>query len=76
MLARAAALNGVEALAERLQVSARVLRHYLSGYELIPEHLFLKAVDVIIEHLPNDAADAGTNAAAERPGKQKPEADR
>src|ERR1051325_338096 len=40
VLARAAALVGIDALARRLQISARVLRHYLTGFELIPEHLF------------------------------------
>ena len=76
VLARAAALEGVEALAARLQVSERVLRHYLSGFELIREHLFLKAVDVIVAHLPKGAEEIHPNAGGARPGKQKPKADR
>jgi len=76
VLARAAALVGIDALAGRLQISARVLRHYLTGFELIPEHLFLKAVDVIVEHLPNDVPGPEANAAGERPSKQKPKAGR
>lgn len=52
VLAHAAALVGIEALAERFRISERVLRHYLTGYELIPDPLFLQAVDVIIERLP------------------------
>jgi hypothetical protein len=52
VLAHAAAQVGVAALAERLQISERVLHHYLTGHELIPDELFLRAVDVIIEQLP------------------------
>lgn len=52
VLAHAAAQVGVAALAERLQISERLLHHYLTGHELIPDELFLRAVDVIIEQLP------------------------
>src|SRR5436853_6139510 len=52
VLAHAAAQVGVPALAERLQISQRVLHHYLTGHELIPDELFLRALDVIIEQLP------------------------
>jgi hypothetical protein len=70
VLARAAAIVGVEALAERLQITTRVLQHYLTGYELIPDVLFLRAVDVIIEQLPEPRrrSDPGSNATAERNG--------
>lgn len=52
VLAHAAALLGVAALAERLQISERLLHHYLTGHDLIPDELFLRAVDVIIGELP------------------------
>jgi hypothetical protein len=52
VLAHAAAQLGVAALAERLQISERLLHHYLTGHDLIPDELFLRAVDVIIEQLP------------------------
>jgi hypothetical protein len=52
VLAHAAAQVGVAALAERLLISERLLHHYLTGHELIPDELFLRAVDVIIEQLP------------------------
>ena len=52
VLAHAAALVGVAALAERLQLSERILHHYLTGHSLIPDEVFLRAVDVIIEQLP------------------------
>ena len=63
VLAHAAAQVGVPALVERLQISQRVLHHYLTGHDLIPDELFLRAVDVIIEQLP----DAKPSASA-RPG--------
>jgi len=52
VLAHAAAQVGVPALAERLQISQRLLHHYLTGHELIPDELFLRALDAIIEQLP------------------------
>ena len=70
VLARAAALVGVEALAGRLQISPRALRHYLTGYELIPDALFLRAVDVIVEQLPEPGRrfDPASGVTAERTG--------
>ena len=52
VLAHAAAQVGVPALAERLKISERLLHHYLIGHELVPDELFLRALDVIIEQLP------------------------
>lgn len=52
VLAHAAAQVGVAVLAERLQISERLLHHYLTGHDLVPDELFLRAVDVIIEQLP------------------------
>jgi hypothetical protein len=64
VLAHAAAQVGVAALAGRLQISERMLRHYLTGQELIPDELFLRAVDVIIEQLPAPKPPASAQPAA------------
>ena len=64
VLAHAAAQVGLPALAARLQVSERILRHYLTGHELIPDELFLRAVDVIIEQLPQPQPGASVRPAA------------
>ena len=53
VLARAAAkLGGVESLAERLKISQRLLRYYITGAEPVPDVLFMGAVDVILEEAP------------------------
>jgi hypothetical protein len=52
VLAHAAAQIGVGALAERLQISTRTLHEYLTGGALVPDDVFLRAVDVIVERLP------------------------
>jgi hypothetical protein len=52
VLAHAAAQIGIPALAARLQISERILHHYLTGHSLIPDEVFLRAVDVIIEQPP------------------------
>ena len=44
----ASRLGGVEALAARLGISARVLGAYLSGSELIPDALVLQVVDLVL----------------------------
>jgi hypothetical protein len=41
-------LGGVEALAARLGIGARVLGAYLSGKELIPDALVLQVVDLVL----------------------------
>jgi hypothetical protein len=54
VLARAAAyMGGPEALAAKFQLSPRVLQHYLTGSERIPDALLLQAIDVILEKLPS-----------------------
>jgi len=63
VLAHAAAQVGVPALAERLQISQRLLHHYLTGHELIPDELFLRALDVIIEQLPEPKPSANARPA-------------
>jgi hypothetical protein len=53
ILARAAAqLGGVEALASRLRVSPRVVEHYISGHELVPDALLLQVIDVVLDGHP------------------------
>ena len=64
VLAHAAAQVGVAKLAERLQISERILHHYLTGHDLIPDELFLRAVDVIIEQLPQPEPGASARPAA------------
>ena len=57
VLARAAAtLGGSEALAARLEVSARVLKLYLEGHQAIPDSLLLRAIDLIGEGVPDATA--------------------
>jgi hypothetical protein len=52
LAAATARVGGIEALASRLEVSQRVVRHYLEGNEPIPDSLLLSAIDLIIEGLP------------------------
>ena len=63
VLAHAAAQVGVAVLAERLRISERLLHHYLTGHDLIPDELFLRAVDVIIEQLPAPKAPSSARPA-------------
>ena len=72
VLAHAAAQVGVAALAERLQISERVLHHFLTGHVLIPDELFLRAVDVIIEQLPAPKPPASAQLAASPSRKSDP----
>jgi hypothetical protein len=53
VLARAAAkVGGVAKLASRLNLSQRVLTWYVHGDLTVPDALFLKALDMILEELP------------------------
>ena len=53
VLARAAAkLGGVEALASSLRISRKLLMAYITGGEPVPDVLFLRAIDVILEDVP------------------------
>ena len=53
ILARAAAkLGGVGALASKLGVSPRVVEHYISGHELVPDGLLLQVIDVVLDGRP------------------------
>lgn len=54
ILARAAAkLGGVVELGARLDVSHRLLEHYIKGTEPIPDGLLLRAIDLIMEQPPD-----------------------
>ena len=54
VLARAAvSAGGVEALAARLDVSERILRHYLEGKEPIPDAFVLKVIDIVLGDIPD-----------------------
>ena len=53
VLARAAAkLGGVEALAEHLAIRQRLLQSYITGAEPVPDALFLRAIDIILDDVP------------------------
>jgi hypothetical protein len=53
VLARAAAkVGGVAELASRLNLNPRVLRWYVTGHLAVPDALFLRALDVALEELP------------------------
>jgi hypothetical protein len=50
VLARAAAKVGSMAeLASRLNIRPRVLRWYVTGHLVVPDALFLRALDVLLE---------------------------
>ena len=51
VLAHAAVQIGVAELAERLRITPRTLHEYLTGSVLVPDQIFLRAVDVIVERL-------------------------
>ena len=54
VLARAAAKVGsVAELASRLNVRPRALHHYVTGQLVVPDALFLRALDVLLEELPD-----------------------
>lgn len=68
VLAHAAAQIGVAALAERLHISPRTLHEYLTGGVLVPDAIFLRALDVILERLPDlPASSARPGASRSRP---------
>lgn len=51
-------LGGVSALSERLEVNQRQLGEYLTGARPIPDALFLGAIDVVLEELPDPSRPA------------------
>jgi hypothetical protein len=57
VLARAAAhLGGVRPLSSRLRISELLLQRFITGERPVPDELFLRAVDVVLEHLPEETA--------------------
>ncbi|MGH8741051.1 MAG: hypothetical protein ACREUN_09085 [Burkholderiales bacterium] len=64
VLARAAAmLGGVERLAARFNLTQRQLADYLTGGQPVPDALFLAAIDVVLEELPDPHSPARAGAA-------------
>ena len=52
LLAHAAArCGGIDGLADRLQISARVLSRYLTNSEPIPDALILKTLDILMDQI-------------------------
>jgi DNA-binding transcriptional regulator YdaS (Cro superfamily) len=52
VLARAAAkVGGARALAQHLGISPGVLSRYVTGTAAVPDSIFLRAVDVILDEL-------------------------
>jgi hypothetical protein len=45
-------MGGVDRLADKLGISARLLNLYITGKEHIPDSLFLRVVDVVLEKQP------------------------
>ena len=70
VLARAAVLlGGVAALGERLELAQRQLTDYLTGAEPIPDEIFLAAIDIVLEELPDSRSPAHADGLAIRPTK-------
>lgn len=51
-------LGGVSALGERVDLAQRRLADYLTGAEPIPDELFLAAIDIVLEELPDPRSPA------------------
>ena len=51
-------LGGVSALGERVDLGQRRLADYLTGAEPIPDELFLAAIDIVLEELPDPRSPA------------------
>jgi hypothetical protein len=67
VLERAAArLGGAAALAAKLGIGERVLSRYLEGRELVPDALFLRAVDIVLEQLPEVQKESEAKSQDER----------
>ena len=70
VLARAAVLlGGVTALGERLDLAQRQITDYLTGAEPIPDEIFLAAIDIVLEELPDSRSPAHADRLAIRPTK-------
>lgn len=59
-------VGGVAQLAGRLNIGPRLLGEYLTGARTIPDALFLAAIDVVLEELPEPRTVACADAPPER----------
>ncbi|MND01531.1 hypothetical protein D3C83_205600 [compost metagenome] len=59
-------VGGVAQLAARLNIGARLLGEYLTGARAVPDALFLAAIDVVLEELPEPRKVARADAPPER----------
>ena len=58
VLARAAVkVGGVGKLGSQLNLSSRVLSEYVNGRLAVPDALFLRVLDVVLEELPESERD-------------------
>ena len=68
VLARAAVLlGGVDRLAGRLNLTQRELGEFLTGGVPVPDALFLAAIDIVLEDLPDPRAPARVAAPSSQP---------
>ena len=59
ILAKAAVkIGGAEVLASRLEITVRLLKMYVEGDQEIPDSVLLRAIDIIVEDLPQALPDA------------------
>lgn len=71
VLARAAVLvGGVGFLAERLELTQRQLADHLTGAAPIPDEVFLAAIDVVLQELPDSRGAAHAGKPAIRPASE------
>ena len=69
VLAKAAVqAGGIARLAERMGVGAKILREYITGVRPVPDALFLAAIDVVLEELPDPGRPARTDAPVQERG--------
>lgn len=67
VLAKAAVQSGgVAQLAARLGIGAKLLGEYVTGVRPIPDSLFLAAIDVVLEELPDPRQPARTEELPDR----------
>lgn len=59
-------VGGVAQLAGRLNIGARLLGEYLTGARTVPDALFLAAIDVVLEELPEPRNAPRVDAPPER----------
>jgi hypothetical protein len=68
VLARAAVLlGGVDRLAGRVNLTQRELGEFLRGRAPVPDSLFLAALDIVLEDLPEPRGASRSGASANQP---------